>query len=141
MIADQVVSKKTKKILIIDDEPQFCEDLAFLLDGPYEITMATDSQNGMKLVYETQPDLIILDLVMPAHFATDRENEGLEVLKKLKQGDTSNIPVLILTKMDSVQKKAECFALGAEGYLEKPPSVEELLAKIENIGVCGNKRG
>jgi len=140
MIADQIAAKKAKKILIIDDEPQFCEDLAFLLDGPYEITLATDSRNGMKLVYEKQPDLIILDLVMPAHFAKDQEDEGIEVLKKLKQGTASKVPVLILTKMDSERRKAECLNLGAEGYLKKPPSIEELLKEIEKVEKRYNER-
>lgn len=92
--------------------------------------MATDSKNGMRLVKEIKPDLIILDLVMPAHFAQNPEDEGFEVLKKLKGGDESKIPVIVLTKMDSDQKRAECLILGAEEFLRKPPLIEELVEKI-----------
>ena len=133
MVDNQIVTQKTKKILIIDDESQFCEDLPFLLDGPYKIAIATGSQEGMRLVQEIEPDLIILDLVMPAHFATDPENEGLEVLKKLKGGDHSQIPVIVLTKMVSALKKAECLDFGAEEFLRKPPLIEELIEKISEM--------
>lgn len=128
---DHFSKQNAKKILIIDDEPQFCEDLRFLLDGPYEITIATGSQEGVRLIVENKPDLIILDLVMPAYYAHDPEDEGTEVLRMLKQGDTSTIPVLVLTKVVSDNKKAECLALGADGFLHKPPSIEELVDKIE----------
>jgi CheY-like chemotaxis protein len=133
MVKNQISTRKTKKILIIDDEPQFCEDLAFLLGGFYETVIAAGSQEGMRFVKEIKPDLIILDLVMPAHFAKDRENEGIEVLKRLKRITPSKIPVLILTKMDSDEKRTECTAIGAEGFLRKPPLIKELVGEIEKI--------
>ena len=133
LVMHQPITLRTKKILIIDDDPQFCGDIAFLLGGLYKLSIAHGSQEGMRLITEIEPDLILLDLVMPAHFAADPEREGMEFLKRLKGGDASKIPVIVLTKMDSDDVRKECLTLGAEGFFQKPPFMKELVERIEGI--------
>ena len=74
----------SQKILVIDDDEKFTDDLQFLLKGPYRFTTVTESKRGIELLQKEKFDLVILDMMMPAFFAEEDEMEGVEVLRMMK---------------------------------------------------------
>ena len=130
------------RILIIDDDRQFMEDLKFFLNGCYQVSSARESRTGIALMEQRPFDLIILDLKMPSYYANEDEREGLEVLKliKLKWGleGGAKIPVIMLTSDDSHESRRRCLRYQADGYFTKPPDIETLKQKINEL-LASNK--
>lgn len=120
---------KGKKILIIEDEATLQKTLNDLLSQEgYEILSAVDGLRGMELAFDKKPDLILLDIILP-------KMDGFEVLKKIKENkDTSQIPVVILTNLSSVNDIQKALDLGATTYLVKADfHLNDVLSKIEKI--------
>lgn len=118
-----------KKILLIDDEKEFCSLMKKNLErsSEYEIIVANDGKTGISIAGKHEPDLILLDIVMP-------QMSGLEVLKRLKQNEkTIVIPVIMLTAKDNETFKIEAAYSYAEAYITKPVDIEVLKAKIESV--------
>ncbi len=119
--------RKTR-ILLIDDEADLCHFVKANLEmlGTYEVTVAGSGQKGLEMAKASQPDLILLDILMPGI-------NGLEVLKRLKENPkTIRIPVLMLTAVTDQDSKELAATLYDEDYLEKPIEVETLKSKIES---------
>jgi two-component system alkaline phosphatase synthesis response regulator PhoP len=110
-------------ILVIEDDRSLREGLALNLrkDG-YEVTEAADGEEGMLKAFDTKPDLIILDIMMPAW-------SGLDILEELRRREY-DVPVLILSARDTTDNKIEGFDLGADDYVTKPFELSELLARV-----------
>lgn len=117
-----------KKILMVDDEPDFLDMVRTRLEaGGYEIITASDGQQGLERAKKEKPDLIILDLMLP-------RMDGYKVCGLLKK-DTrySRIPIIILTARaqgEDVKLGAE---LGADAYIIKPFDAAALLGKIKEL--------
>ncbi len=113
------------KILVIEDDPAILRLLqrGLSMEG-YQVETAVDGENGLKLFQEYQPDLIVLDLMLPSM-------DGLEVCQRIRQ--RSKVPILILTARDAVQNRIEGLDAGADDYLVKPFNLEELLARIRAL--------
>jgi len=112
------------KILIVEDETGIINFLAQgLQEEGYEVLAATDGKSGLTLALEEQPDVILLDWMLPGL-------SGLEVCKELRirQVDT---PVIFLTAKDTIQETIEGLRAGANDYIKKPFSFEELLERIK----------
>ena len=114
------------RILIIEDN----EDLAFGLRNNLEIEgyvveQATDGRSGLSRARELQPDLIVLDLMLPSL-------DGYRVLRELRQ-DGNTVPVVILTARTEEADKVRGFRLGADDYVTKPFGVLELIARVEAV--------
>ena len=113
-----------KKILIIDDEPNFLEVLKARLEmEDYEVIATLSGAEGLLKAKEEQPDLILLDVVMP-------EMDGYTVLKHLRADrKTKAIPVIAVTARPGVK---ELFAIeGVKGYIVKPFEDEDLISSIQ----------
>lgn len=128
LFGTSVISKRyMKTILLIEDEPTLQKTLseAFIQKG-YQIQSALDGLAGLSLAQETKPDLILLDLVLP-------KMDGFEVLKELKKNDaTKEIPVIILTNLESTQDIERAILLGATNYLVKANyNLNDVLEKVE----------
>ena len=123
----------TPRILMIDDDEEFTEDLKFLLDGPYQIVAVNESNKGIELLEKEKFDLVILDLVMPAFYADQDEKEGTEVLTMIKNKWRNTIPTIILTQMNKLNVIDTCHTLGADAFFIKPPVIEELKEKINKL--------
>jgi DNA-binding response OmpR family regulator len=110
------------KILIVDDEPEMLSLLerALSLDK-YEIKTALDGRTGLRLAHEFQPDLVVLDVMMP-------DLNGWEVLRRLR--DFSQVPVVMLTAMGTEEAKVHGLDLGADDYITKPFGIRELKARV-----------
>ncbi|RPH43882.1 MAG: response regulator [Desulfobulbaceae bacterium] len=112
-------------ILVIDDNPVNLQMLCSLLKKQgYAVIEANEGRNGLKLAFEKQPDLILLDIVMPGL-------DGYEVCRRLKADAViCSIPVLMVSGEHDVLAKVRCFDLGAADYITKPYNHEEILARI-----------
>ncbi|MDD4900194.1 MAG: response regulator [Candidatus Omnitrophica bacterium] len=118
-----------KKILIIDDEENFCSILKMNLElkGDFEVGVVSDSRQSVAMVKKMKPDLILLDILMPGM-------GGFEVLKKLKDdNDISGIPVVMLTALSDETYRVKAQKLYDEEYLVKPIEAPELREKIIEI--------
>lgn len=119
------------KILVAEDEPLLLKTIEMRLKKEgYEVILAADGREAMQQIDAGQPDLIITDIMMP--FAS-----GLEIIGKVKQNDAENIPVIILSAMGQENTVLEAFNLGADDYVTKPFSPNELVIRIKRI--TGNR--
>lgn len=117
-----------KKILIVDDEKDIVETIKVRLEGNnYEVIAAYDGEEGLEKARTVNPDLIILDVMMPK-VGGFRVCDDLKLDPKYKK-----IPIIILTA--KTQEKDEEFGheVGANAYITKPFESDELLAKIEEL--------
>lgn len=112
------------EILIAEDEPQISEPLRknFLEEGHHAM-VAKDGEEALQLVTKIEFDVIVLDWKMP-------KVSGIEVCKRLREMG-NNTPILLLTALSQVSNKVEALNSGADDYITKPFSFEELLARIK----------
>ncbi len=114
-----------KKILIVDDERDIVKALMIRLQGAgYEVVTAFDGAQGVFMAHKEKPDLILLDIRMPA-------GDGFSVAQRLKRSiHTFTIPVIFLTGSPEETAEEKAMALGARFYVKKPYDPEELLDAI-----------
>ena len=112
-------------ILVVEDEESFRDALQYMLTREgFNVTMAPNGAEGMKLFDTKHPDLVLLDLMLP-------EVSGTEVCKYIRT--KSNVPVIMLTAKDTEIDKVVGLELGADDYVTKPFSTRELLARIKAV--------
>jgi two-component system KDP operon response regulator KdpE len=113
------------RILIVDDEPQIRRALRTALSGhEYEVETAEDGVQGLVQIATWSPDVVVLDLVMPGQ-------DGFSVLRETRTW--SQVPIIVLSARGQEQDKIQALDLGADDYLTKPFSVQELLARIRAV--------
>ncbi len=116
-----------KKILFVEDESALQKTFGDILKQEgYEMISALDGEAGLSLAKTEKPDLILLDLVLP-------KMHGFEVLKSLKEdAGTKDIPIIVLTNLESTGDVEKALELGATTYLVKADyTLEEVLSKIQ----------
>jgi DNA-binding response OmpR family regulator len=114
-----------KHILIIDDDKKLNKLLKeYLQKYGFQVATAVDPQSGMKAIRTTNPDLIILDIMLP-------EKDGFEVCKEIRQ--EYSVPIIMLTARGDVTDRIVGLEMGADDYLAKPFEPRELLARIQSI--------
>ena len=115
------------KILIIEDNDDLIEFLKINLDDQYDIYTANGGEEGLQLVNETFPDLVISDIMMPGI-------DGFEVCRSIKENFiTSHIPVILLTAKNDELSRGEGYKMGADSYIFKPFSIKTLKVRIDKI--------
>ena len=116
------------KIAMIDDEDDFCELMKIELESEgYEVCMVSDSDKGLQLVKDEQPDLILLDIMMPGL-------DGYDLLKLLKDDSTTrDIPVVMLTAKGMENEIQKALDFGADDYVQKPFHSGLLLKRIKTL--------
>jgi len=117
-----------KKILVIDDMPNVVTMVKARLEASgYEVIAALDGQQGLNYAYSEKPDLIILDIVMPA-------GGGYSVYTRLKLSPkTRSVPVIFLTAKDRPEDVARAYNLGAQYFVKKPYKPEMLLGTVKKV--------
>ena len=117
-----------KRILIVDDEPGIVRLLSMRLEANgYETFGAYDSYQGLKTAKDVKPDLIILDLQMPA-------GGGVHIFENLKASVyTETIPIIFMTGFVDKEVKQLVMEIGADGFFTKPFNSVELLKKIKEL--------
>jgi two-component system, OmpR family, KDP operon response regulator KdpE len=114
-----------RRILIVDDDPKLCEMVTLVLDdGDYEIESASTGADGLNLIEQRPPDLIILDVNLP-------DINGFDLLRELRP--RSNVPVLMLTARADAQDLVTGLDTGADDYLTKPFRADELGARVRAL--------
>jgi len=112
-----------EKILVVDDETNIVEILTYnLRKENYETIEAYDGETGLKMALEENPDLVMLDIMMP-------KMDGYEVCRQIRMH--SQVPIIMLTARAEETDKVFSFELGADDYITKPFGVRELLARVK----------
>lgn len=116
------------KILIVDDQPTMrAVVVAALTPLGYSLLEAGDGETAIKMAVELEPDVILLDVMMPGV-------GGIEVTRRLREAPTTReIPIVILTALDDKQSRAEALAAGADDILSKPTDLTELRLRVQTI--------
>jgi two-component system response regulator VicR len=113
------------RILIVDDEPAIVDMLAYNLKrAHYQVIVARDGEEALHLARREQPDLIILDLMLP-------RLDGLEVCRAIRR--ERDVPIIMLTARDAEVDRVVGLELGADDYVVKPFSVRELMVRVRNV--------
>ncbi len=114
------------RILIVEDDKKIAESLKKgLLEQHYSVDVAFDGEEGLYLAEVNDYDVIILDLMLP-------KKDGKTVCRELRSSKV-NIPILMLTALDSIEDKIEGLDSGADDYLTKPFHLGELLARVRSL--------
>ena len=110
------------RILVVDDEPQITRVLRTSLQSSgHEVTTAQDGETALALFLKLQPDLVITDLAMPGM-------DGIELTREIRQ--RSGVPVIVLSVRSQDTQKVAALDEGADDYITKPFSIQELLARV-----------
>lgn len=118
-----MVKEMSEKILIIDDEEPTVQLIGMLLDRRgFEVIKAYRAEEGLRKAYRYQPDMILLDIMMP-------DMDGWEVCKRLR--DMSDVPIIFLSARSEVRDVVKGLEMGADDYVIKPYDNDELVARIK----------
>ncbi len=124
---EQISNASLPILLIVEDNVDLRIYLKDVFDGQYQVVEAVDGQDGLDSAFEIIPDLVVTDLMMP-------RLDGFSFCQRLKSDErTSHIPVVMLTAKVALADRLEGFGLGADDYLEKPFSKDELLVRVKNL--------
>lgn len=116
------------KVLVVDDNVFIVAVIEKILESTgYEIIKAYDGEEALKKAAEEEPDIILLDIIMP-------KIDGFEVCRRLKSGgETSMVPIVMLTSRDKWEDKVAGFESGADDYITKPFNPQEFIARIKGL--------
>jgi two-component system phosphate regulon response regulator PhoB len=115
-------------ILIVDDDPDIRELVAFKLrQVGYGVRVEKDGESGLFAAVEEQPDLVLLDVMMP-------KISGIEMSRRLREDErTANIPIILITAKAREADVQRGFAAGANDYIVKPFSPRDLVSRVESM--------
>ncbi|MGH8728311.1 MAG: response regulator transcription factor [Burkholderiales bacterium] len=118
----------SKKVLIVDDEPNIVTSLEFLMEANgFEVLIARNGEEALQAASIHRPDLILLDVMLPV-------KNGFEVCQKLRESaDLSAIKILMLTAKGRDIEIAKGKAVGADDYITKPFSTQELVERVRRL--------
>ena len=109
-------------VLAVDDDPAILRTLSINLRArDYDVETAADGRSALQIVDERMPDVVLLDLGLP-------DMDGISVLKQLRS--FSQVPVIVVSARSEPDDKVEALDLGADDFITKPFSIEELLARV-----------
>ena len=130
-VAESTTSEATmphrKRILLVDDDPEIVESIRTALEAfGYEIMVARDGNQGLALADATNPDLVILDMMMP-------KRSGFLVLERLRQTHKVPLRVIMITANEGSRHKAYAEMLGVDDYIRKPFAMDRLLDSVRRL--------
>ena len=116
-----------KKILVVDDDVEIIESVRYALEGAgHEVVIARDGNQGLALAERENPDLIILDMMMP-------KRSGFLVLEKLRRLRDEPLPVIMITGNEGSRHKAYAELLGVSDYIRKPFAMDRLIDAVKRL--------
>jgi DNA-binding response OmpR family regulator len=119
--------QKAKRILLVDDDAEIIESLRLALEANgYEILVARDGNQGLALVEREDPDLVVLDMMMP-------KRSGFLVLERLKRKRDGQQRIIMITANEGSRHKAYAEMLGVDDYLRKPFPMDRLIASVNRL--------
>lgn len=117
-----------KKILIVDDEPSIVAPLQFLMErNGYRVVVANSGEEALEILEKYRPDLILLDVMLPGL-------SGFDVCRMIRENnDLADTRIVLVTALGRKVNVAKGMALGADDYIVKPFSNQELVAKVKQL--------
>ena len=116
-----------KRILLVDDDAEIIEVMRYALEGKgYQVLIARDGNQGLAVVEREDPDLVILDMMMP-------KRSGFLVLEKLRRTRAVPVRVIMVTANEGSRHKAYAESLGVDDYLRKPFAMDKLIESVERL--------
>ena len=113
------------KILVVDDEVLLVKGIRFNLQNEgYEVITGSDGLEAVRLVQEQRPDLVVLDVMMP-------NMDGMTACAKIRE--FSNVPIILLTAKSETEDKVLGLNVGADDYISKPYSINEVMARVKAV--------
>ena len=120
-----------RTILLVDDDDVFVEAVTAVLESRYRVRRAANGTQGLEMIAEERPDLVILDVMM------DHLSEGFDVARKLRNDpETADLPIIMLTGVDqvyNVRMEVDESWVPCDRYLEKPVGPKELLEQVAEV--------
>ncbi len=125
--APSTATVTAKKILIVDDDYEIIDSIRYALEGQgYLVVIARDGNQALALAERDNPDLMILDMMMP-------KRSGFLVLEKLRRVRETPLPVIMITGNEGSRHKAYAELLGVSDYIRKPFAMDRLLQAVEKL--------
>ena len=119
--------KAAKRILLVDDDPEIVETLQYALSAKgYDIVIARDGNQGLALAEREDPDLVILDMMMP-------KRSGFLVLEKLRRTRPVPLRIIMITANEGSRHKAYAEMLGVDDYIRKPFAMDRLVESVQRL--------
>jgi DNA-binding response OmpR family regulator len=116
-----------KRILLVDDDYEIIESMRMLLEGKgYTVLVARDGNQGLAMAERENPDLLILDMMMP-------KRSGFLVLEKLRRSRPEPMRIIMITANEGSRHKAYAEMLGVDDYIRKPFAMDRLLESVEKL--------
>ena len=120
-------AKTKKRILLVDDDREIVESMRIALEADgYEILVARDGNQGLAMAERDNPDLVILDMMMP-------KRSGFLVLEKLRRSRPVPLRIVMITANEGNRHKAYAEMLGVDDYIRKPFAMDRLLDSVERL--------
>jgi DNA-binding response OmpR family regulator len=124
---DENAPKPKKRILLVDDDREIVESMRIALEANgYEILIARDGNQGLVMVERDNPDLVILDMMMP-------KRSGFLVLEKVRRSRPVPLRVIMVTANEGSRHKAYAEMLGVDDYIRKPFAMDRLLDSVDRL--------
>ena len=119
--------KTPKKVLIVDDDPEIVEAVRFALEAKgLSVRLARDGNQGLAMAEREDPDLVILDMMMP-------KRSGFLVLEKLRRSRPVPVRVIMITANEGSRHKAYAEMLGVDDYIRKPFAMDRLVDSVQKL--------
>ncbi len=123
----QLVDKQSKRILLVDDDPEIVESMKLALEAKgFQILVARDGNQGLAMAEREDPDLVILDMMMP-------RRSGFLVLERLRRTRKVPMRVIMITANEGSRHKAYAEMLGVDDYIRKPFAMDRLLDSVSRL--------
>ena len=125
--ASEVAPTRAKRILLVDDDAEVIEAMRYALEGRgFQVLIARDGNQGLAMAEREDPDLVILDMMMP-------KRSGFLVLEKLRRSRPVPVRIIMVTANEGSRHKAYAELLGVDDYIRKPFAMDRLLDTVERL--------
>ncbi|MCX7428592.1 MAG: response regulator [Planctomycetia bacterium] len=126
-MAEEQARREAKRILLVDDDQEIIESIRLPLESKgYEVVVARDGNQGLAMAEREDPDLMILDMMMP-------KRSGFLVLEKLRRSRPVPLRVIMITANEGSRHKAYAELLGVDDYIRKPFAMDRLLDSVDRL--------
>lgn len=124
---EETAASQSKRILLVDDDAEIIEAMRYALEAKgYTIMVARDGNQGLAMAEREDPDLVILDMMMP-------KRSGFLVLEKIRRTRPVPMRVIMITANEGSRHKAYAEMLGVDDYIRKPFAMDRLLTSVERL--------
>jgi DNA-binding response OmpR family regulator len=125
--ADAKQGDKRQRVLLVDDDHEIVESVRFALEANgYQVLVARDGNQGLSMAEREDPDLVILDMMMP-------KRSGFLVLEKLRRSRPVPLRVIMITANEGSRHKAYAEMLGVDDYIRKPFAMDRLMESVKRL--------